>query len=110
MSEREIAKINKQMLIASIGASDDNTAAVSHALEEKIDDIFTELRELRKQFSSSESAINKKLFQLQEKVNQQAEIIARQQSFLISVDRRERETRRVVLDVPDEDESGRSDY
>ena len=54
MSRREIAKINKEMLIASIRVSEDN----SHALEKNVYDIFTELRELRNQFSSPESAIN----------------------------------------------------
>ena len=38
-------------------------------------------------------------------MDQQAEIIARQQSFLESVDRRERETRLVVFGVPDEGEN-----
>ena len=55
----------------------------------EVSDIFTELRELRSQFSSPGSAFNRKLLELQEKVDQQPEIIARQQAFLESVDRRE---------------------
>lgn len=106
MPQKDIAKINKDVLIASIRASrDDEAALLNHALQRKVDEIFTELRDMKNQISSPESSINRKLTQLQAQVDKQAEIISRQQSFLESVDRKERETRLVVLGVPDEQES-----
>ena len=42
---------------------------------------------------------------MHEQIEKQAEVIARQQTFLESIDRREREIKLVVLGVPDESES-----
>lgn len=42
---------------------------------------------------------------MQEQIDKQADIIARQQNFLESLDRKEREARVVVMGVPDDGES-----
>lgn len=54
--------------------------------------------------TSPESIINQKLSTMQKQIDQQAGIIKQQQQFLEAVDKRERETKLVVLEVPDETE------
>lgn len=73
-------------------------------LQHKLDEITSELADLKSKITSPESTFNKRLLRIQEEIDKQAEIIARQQSFLESIDRRERETRLVVVGVPDEGE------
>ena len=61
---------------------------------------------MKRTITSLESTFNKELLFMQEQIDKQAEVIARQQSFLESIDRRERETRLViVLGVPDDSKS-----
>ncbi|ROT79895.1 hypothetical protein C7M84_001373 [Penaeus vannamei] len=62
------------------------------------------LEELRQDIASPVSAINLKLAAMQSQIDQQASVIKHQQQFLEAVDRRERETKLVILGVPDEGE------
>lgn len=60
---------------------------------------------MKQAITSPESAINKKVEELQSQVNKQADIIAKQQRYLEHIDRRERECYLIVLGVPDNNES-----
>ncbi len=69
------------------------------------DEITKELADLKTKILSPDSTFNVKLKQMQDQINQQAEIIGKQQNFLEAMDRKERETKLVVLGVPDDGES-----
>ena len=74
-------------------------------LTEKVGNLVTEIASLKTAVTSPESVINKKLENLQAQVDKQAEIISKQQRFLETLDRKERESNLVLLGVPDENES-----
>lgn len=105
MQRAQLKTINKDILIESILASKDGDLGTVSVLEDRLTAIANELSELKRAISSPESDINKKLAEMQSQMNKQAEIIAHQQRFLEVADRRERETRLVVMGVPDDQES-----
>ena len=70
-------------------------------MEERLGSIATELSELKRSITTAEDNTNKKLADMEEKINKQAVIINQQQLFLENIDRKNRETNIVVLGVPD---------
>ena len=70
-------------------------------LEVHISNIAKEFSELKQSITSSENRVNKKLEEMQARVNKQANIIAQQQLFLEGVDPKQRETI-IVTGLPDE--------
>ncbi len=75
------------------------------SLERKLETICNDLTDVKNKLSSPDSAINKKLEMMQQQIDKQADIIVKQQKFLESIDRKERENRLVVLGVPEDGES-----
>ena len=75
------------------------------ALHEKLNAIIAEVAELKKVITSPESFVAKKFAELNNRIEKQADIIARQQQFLELLDRKEREANIVVLGLPDEGEA-----
>lgn len=101
----QLSRLNKDTLIDCILSFKEGDAAIIRSLETKLQAISNDLADVKSKLTSPESAINKKLDSLQEQINKQAEIISRQQQFLETVDRKERETRLVVMGVPENGES-----
>lgn len=104
LPRNQLAKINKDEMIDCIMAAA-NVDPVTYAVTEKLDALAKELAEVKQALASPNSAINKKLADLQQQVNTQAEVIAKQQRFLEGLDKKERECNLVVLGVPDTNES-----
>ena len=75
------------------------------ALLEKLNAVIAEVAELKKVITSPESFVAKKFAELNNRIDKQADIIARQQQFLELLDRKEREANIVVLGLPDEGEA-----
>lgn len=83
--------------------------------DDPMQDVSTRLTALLKEIAELKSAImapdgivgtlNRKVTDLQNQVEKQAEIIGRQQRYLESLDRKERENNVVLLGVPDHQES-----
>lgn len=105
MERNQIARLNKDVLINCILASKNTLQEPNHQVQQKLDDITRELVDLKDKITSPESVFNKKISHMQGQITKQAEVIAKQQSFLEYIDRKERETRLVVLGVPDENEA-----
>lgn len=105
LERHQLTRLNKDVLVNCILSSKNGLGEPNLQLQQKLDEITKELADLKNKITSPESIFNRKLLHLQEQIDKQAEVIARQQSFLESIDRRERETRLVVLGVPDEGES-----
>lgn len=105
MPRAQLKAINKDELIDCIMSANDREMGVLTRLEEKLAVIANELSEFRRTFSTLEATVDKKLAEMQCKIDQQAEVITKQQLFLENIDRKERETNLVVLGVPDEQES-----
>ena len=100
-----MARVNKDVLVNCILSSKNEVEESNLLLQQKLDDITRELADLKSKITSPESTFNKKLSHMQDQIDKQAEIIARQQHFLEAIDRKDRETKLVVLGVPDENES-----
>lgn len=105
MERNQLSRLNKEVLINCIVASKNELGESNLHLRQKLDEITRELADLKSKITSPESTFNKKLLLMQEQLDKQAEVITRQQNFLESIDRKDRETRLVVLGVPDESES-----
>ena len=103
MQRSQLTKINKDELIESILASRENDELMN--IRKILNDVVTELDSLKKLVTSPDSAVNKKIAALEVRLDKQAEIISKQQLYLESLDRREREANLVILGVPDEHES-----
>ena len=101
MPRAQLDRLTKPQLIECILDSDegDNTQ-----LWNKLNTISADIAQIKQDMSSPDSAINKKISSMQTQIDQQAEVIKQQQAFLEAIDRRERETKLVVLGVPDGDE------
>ena len=105
MERAQLSRVNKDVLVNCILASKNTSQEPNVQLQQKLEEITRELVDLKDKITSPESVFNKKIAHMQHQIDKQAEIIAKQQGFLESVDRRERETNLVVLGVPDENEA-----
>lgn len=106
MQRNQLTRINKEELIETILAAqeDDKTPALK-VLEDKLTTLMVEMAELKKVMTSPESFIAKKIAALNERIDKQDEIIAKQQFFLEMLDRKERVMNVVVLGLPEENET-----
>lgn len=102
MQRGQLRSVTKDELIESIISAGEQDVGVTAVLEERLTTIATEINELRRAISSSEVDVNKKLEDMQVKIDKQAEIIVHQQRFLEALDRKERECNLIVLGVPDD--------
>ena len=78
----QLKNINKDELIESIIAVQDPEDVALHYVTEKLNEVMQELSQLKNAITSPESAYNKRITDLQEQINKQSEIIAKQQRFL----------------------------
>lgn len=107
MQRAQLKQVNKNTLIDSILDYNGDAENELSGLGDQLKTITTELAELKqsiKSITSPNSVINRKIKDLEDQVNKQSEVIMQQQHFLEAVDRRERETKQVVLGVPEEEE------
>lgn len=100
LARSQLKSITKDELIESIMTPDPNEDLLK-SLNDKIAGLSGEVTDLKNVLTSPESEINGKLTRMQQEIDKQAEIIARQQRFLEQLDRKERENHLIVLGVPD---------
>ena len=105
MQRSQLSNYKKDELINGILASQEEESPGMRGVEEMIAALRAEVADLRAAMTSPESFITKKFAEMQQKVDRQADIIASQQRFLETVDRKEREMNVVVLGLPDEGEA-----
>lgn len=105
LQRNQLKSINKDELIDVILSSKGSDMEAITRLEDRLLSVANELAGLKQVITNSETAVDKKLQEMQQKVDRQAEIIMKQQQFLEQIDRKERETNIVVLGVPDEEEA-----
>ncbi|XP_063872866.1 uncharacterized protein LOC135107103 [Scylla paramamosain] len=105
MSQHQLNAIRKEELIQSIMNAAEPADDEHLTLQEQLKSLIEEVSELKKVLTSPNSIINKKIQDLQDQVNKQQEIIAKQQRYLEALDRKERECNLVLLGVPDGSES-----
>ena len=92
-------------MIDSILASTDSDDVALQYVTEKLSEVMQELTQVKTALTSTESPINKKVAELQQQVNMQSDIIAKQQRYLEMLDRKERECNLVLLGVPEDGEN-----
>lgn len=102
MQRTQLNKLNKDVLIESILSYKNEGES---QMSDQLTRISQDLAQLRHDIASPDSIINRKLESMQSQIDRQAEVIKQQQLFLETIDRRERETKLVVLGVPDEAEN-----
>ena len=105
LQRAQLGRLTKDELIDSILAPPERNEEVLLELTEKINALVGEVTELKNAINAPDSVINKKFATLQAQIDKQADVIGRQQRFLETVDRKERETNVVITGVPDENES-----
>lgn len=88
MQRGQLARINKDELIDHILAAKDDDAPAICALDQKLSAVMDEVTKLKEAITSPDSFFLKKFEDLQGKIDKQAEIIASQQRFLESLDRK----------------------
>ena len=104
LQRTQLTRLTKEDSIDSILAEPEREDGLVQVLMDKMTALVTEVTELKKVVISPDSAINKKFTALQAQVDKQAEIIVKQQRFLETLDRKEREMNLVITGVPDEHE------
>lgn len=105
MQRNQLTRINKDELIETLLAAQGQDGTSTQAILARLTELVTEVATLKQALMSPDSAINKKVEDLQQQVNKQAEIIAKQQRYLEVLDRKERECNLVVLGVPEDREA-----
>lgn len=105
MPRTQLVRINKEDLIESILAAPDPSEGIVQDMMDKLNELASEVKELRKEVAAPDSYINKRYDELKVQVDKQADILAKQQCYLEVLDRKERENNLIVTGVPDESES-----
>ena len=104
MQRNQLQRINKDELIDIILTSNEDNNSLADIIK-KLSEVKAELDTLKALTTSPDSVTNKKISALETRLEKQEEIIAQQQRFLESLDRKERESNVVILGVPDENEA-----
>ena len=102
MPKDQLNKINKTDIIEIIlaGSGDDDSAI--DRVEARLATLVTEIAALVKSFADYKEDHDKKLQDMQAKIDKQSDIIMKQQMFLENNDRKERENNIVALGVLEE--------
>lgn len=105
MQRSQLTRINKDELVDILLATQRHDDNSTQAILARLTELVAEVATLKQAVMSPDSAINKKVEELQQQVNKQADIISKQQQYLESLDRKERECNLVVMGVPEEHEA-----
>ena len=105
LQRNQLKNVNKDELIDAVLSAGDTDAVMATRIEVQLSNVAKELSELKQTIATSEDRVNKKLTEMQEKIDKQASIISQQQLFLESVDAKQRETNIIITGVPDEHQS-----
>ena len=109
LDRSQISRITKEDLINAILTPEStDTVSIEGKLAELITEIReqrTEIRELKQSFADTEARLNARINDLESRAKGRDIILRNQQEFCESVDRELRETKLVILGVPDENES-----
>lgn len=101
----QLTRLTKEDLIDSILAIPDTNEEPLRTLTTKVEELMKEVVEIKRAMTAPDSLINQKIGSLQDQVKKQGEIISKQQRYLESLDRKERENNIIVTGVPDENEA-----
>ncbi|MPC40761.1 hypothetical protein E2C01_034328 [Portunus trituberculatus] len=104
MQRKQLVRINKEELIDAILSSNEDPPGLAE-ITNKLSDVMAELASLKDLVTSPDISTNKRLTALETRLEQQEQVIAKQQQFIESLDRKEREANLVILGVPDEREA-----
>ena len=106
MQRSQLTRVNKDELVEILltAQKDEDNNSMQMILT-RLTALMAEVAELKQALMSPDSAINKKVEELQLQVNKQGDIIAKQQRYLEAIDRKERECNLVLLGVPDDNEA-----
>ena len=92
MPRTQLVRINKEELIESILAAPDPSETLVQDLMERLNELASEVKELRKDVAAPDSYINKRYDELKAQVDKQADILAKQQRYLEVLDKKESES------------------
>ena len=120
LDRTQFNKINKDELInAILSANETNQSDVNASIQVLVNELrdlkealhsslqanANEVKVLKETIKNNEERFNSRLSELETRISKQDEIIKNQQGFFEKLDSKERETKLVVLGVPDEQES-----
>ena len=104
MQRHQLKQINKDDLIDSILASDEGGEPL-HTITGTHTSLMQEISELKAMLFSPDSLVNKRITEMDTKMEKQGQVITAQQQFLETLDRKEREDNVVIFGVPDQNEA-----
>lgn len=105
MQRNQLTRINIDELVDILVSAQPQDNNTSQVILDRLAELVAEVATLKQAVMSPDSAINKKVEELQQQVNTQSAIIAKQQRYLESLDRKERECNLIVMGVPEEHEA-----
>lgn len=105
LPRNQLTRLTKEDLIESILTRPEPNEDFVRDLTDKMNKLVSEVAEIKQAITAPDSFINKRYDELQRQVDQQADIIAKQQRYLEFLDRKERENNVVITGVPDENEA-----
>lgn len=110
MDRNKLKAMNKDALIDILLTAIENVAQPApqdeqmNKIASNVSDVANDVAELKRMLVSPDGPIGKRFAEMQTQIDKQAQTILQQQRFLEELDRRERETKIVVLGVPEEGE------
>ena len=84
MQRNQLSRINKEELVDILLAAQPQDGNSTQAILARLTELVAEVATLKQAVMSPDSAINKKVNDLQQQVNKQADIITKQQHYLES--------------------------
>ena len=102
MDRTKLKAFNKDGLIDIILTIMDKDAQPP-AYDDKIKQIASDIADLKQMMTSPDSPVGRKFAEMQQTIDKQAQAIMQQQRFLEELDRRSRETKMVILGVPEDE-------
>ena len=102
LQRNQLTRLTKEELIESILTQPEPNEGLVRDLTEKVNELVSEIAELKQAITAPDSFINKRYDELQRQVDKQADIIPKQQRYLEFLDRKERENNIIITEVPEE--------
>ena len=106
MTKVELDKVNKAVMIDAFMAVSDQDVGANVRIELQLMNLSSEFTNMRQEIAIRDKHLEDKVNDLSNSVVKLSEIVLKQQLFLENIDRKDRETRLVVLGVPEDNFDG----
>ena len=106
MTRAELNKVNRAVMIDAFMAASDQDVGANVRIELQLTNLSSEFTNMGQKIAKRDKQLDDQVNDLSNSVVKLSEIVLKQQLFLENIDRKDRETRLVVLGVPEENFDG----